>query len=210
MIVGWTMFAVGMGLVCFFDYNPLPADELALIREQPDRIMPYYILHHVPPGISGLIIATLFAAGISTLDSALSALGQTTISDLYKKFIGKDKSEKHYIFVFKCSILLWCLILAGFAIILIDYQASGLLRLGLQAPGYIYGAILGIALLAYKRVGSFSSILPGTFLAIACVLLCQKYKIAFFWWYPVGTIVLILTACAIEFLKRNLKTNGRS
>jgi Na+/proline symporter len=53
--------------------DAVASDEVAQqLTQEPDRILPVYVVEHWPTGLSGLLIATIFAAGISTLDSALT------------------------------------------------------------------------------------------------------------------------------------------
>jgi solute:Na+ symporter, SSS family len=63
--------------------TPLVGESLELFKKEPDRIFPIYILTNIPPGLTGLIIAGVFAAAISSLDSILAALAQTTMSAAY-------------------------------------------------------------------------------------------------------------------------------
>ena len=75
----YLMLFVGLGLFAFYHHQPLPPDVAARFVEQPDRVYPYFIVSELPVGVSGLLIAAIFAAGISTLDSALAALSETTL-----------------------------------------------------------------------------------------------------------------------------------
>jgi solute:Na+ symporter, SSS family len=64
--------------------RPLGGAAAELYRREPDRIFPLFILSDaIPHGLTGLIIAGIFAAAISSLDSILAALSQTTISAVY-------------------------------------------------------------------------------------------------------------------------------
>ena len=192
----YLMLAVGLGLVAFYNINPLSAENAALWAHEADRIFPYFIVTEIPPGISGLIIAALFAAGISTLDSALAALSQTSITGIYRQFIKKNAAEQHYLLASKVSVILWALILSLLAGIMNSVSNEGLLKLGLKVPGYVYGSLLGIAFLAIIGRGSWNGIVTGTILSIGAVLGLQALGVSFFWWYPVACIVLLCVALA--------------
>ena len=60
---------IGVMLYSFYQLNPMQT-ELA----QADRIFPLFIVEHMPAGVSGLIIAAIFAAAMSTLSSSLNSL----------------------------------------------------------------------------------------------------------------------------------------
>jgi Na+/proline symporter len=194
------MLAVGLGLVAYYTVSPLPESVRQLFLNEPDRVFPYFIMHELPPGISGIIIAALFAAGISTLDSALAALSQTFVSGVYQRFMVRKASERHYLVVSRFSIVAWGLILALLAGFFHLFSKEGLLKLGLLVPGYVYGALLGISILALLRRGSFRAILAGTVLSVSAVLYLQYLDVTFFWWYPAAAAVMIGVVFAIDSL----------
>ncbi len=74
---------VGVGLWYYYIQFPLEGEALELYEERGDRIFPIFILTVIPTGLTGLIIAGIFAAAISSLDSILAALSQTTMSAFY-------------------------------------------------------------------------------------------------------------------------------
>lgn len=74
---------VGVGLWYYYQQFPLTGEALELYDERKDRIFPIFILSVVPPGLTGLIIAGIFAAAISSLDSILAALSQTSLHAFY-------------------------------------------------------------------------------------------------------------------------------
>jgi SSS family transporter len=83
-IVTVVALAVGLGLYAFYQHRPLTGDAAARVAERVDRIFPLFILQEIPPGLRGLIIAGVFAAAISSLDSVLAALSQTVVSTFYR------------------------------------------------------------------------------------------------------------------------------
>lgn len=83
-VVTVVALAVGLGLYAFYQHRPLTGDAATLVAERVDRIFPLFILREIPPGLTGLIIAGVFAAAISSLDSVLAALSQTVVSTFYR------------------------------------------------------------------------------------------------------------------------------
>jgi SSS family transporter len=190
-ITTFLMAAVGLGLAAYYHLNPMDGRIAGLVTEQPDRIFPHFVVTAIPNGLSGLIIAALFAAGISTLDSALSALAQASVSGVYQRHINQNGTEAHYLKAAKVSVVLWGVLLSGIALVFHSVMGQGLLNLGLQVPGYVYGALLGIALLALWGRGSFKTILSGSALSVALVIVLKINGISFFWWYPAAAIVVL-------------------
>src|SRR5690625_1444395 len=88
----WTLFMfVGTALWSYYAVSPnaLPAD----IR--PDAVFPYFIMTVLPPGITGIIIAGLVAAALSSLDSELNSLSAVCVEDYYMRLRpGSTDSER--------------------------------------------------------------------------------------------------------------------
>jgi SSS family solute:Na+ symporter len=70
--------ALGLALLGFFRANP-PAG-LSIERDA-DKFFPYYIVHHLPPGVTGLVIAGLLAAAMSSLSSGINSSSSVIASD---------------------------------------------------------------------------------------------------------------------------------
>ena len=175
----------------------MPHETASLISAETDRIFPHFIVTEMPPGISGLIIAALFAAGISTLDSALAALSQTFITGMYRPYIVKGAAESHYLKASRAAVVFWAVVISVLALIFHSMSNEGLLKLGLKVPGYVYGSLLGISFLALMGKGTWKGILAGTIVSTGAVILLQLAGISFFWWYPVACIVLIAVVMAV-------------
>lgn len=196
VLTTWILAFVGIGLVAFYHLNPLSPEVAASITQEPDRIFPYYVVNQLPNGISGLIIAAMFAAGISTLDSALTALSQTSVMGIGGLIIPsiKKMDENKIIRISRYAIIIWGGILALIAYIFSGHQGGGLLALGFKVPGYVYGILIGIAFLSLMRKGSFTGIFVGSILSVAAVYGLHHEGISFFWWFPVSAIIVMATA----------------
>jgi SSS family solute:Na+ symporter len=138
----WALFMfLGTAL---FGYYHLSGDMLpAGIRA--DAVFPHFIITRLPVGITGLILAALLAAAISSLDSDLNCLSAIFLKDYYIRF-RPDTAEKKQVFVSKVTI-----IIAGLAAILI---ATYYTRIGGEG-------VLGIIFMLYSI---FSGGIAGLFL----------------------------------------------
>lgn len=209
VLTTWIMAFVGIGLVAFYHINPISEEVSASILQEPDRIFPYYVVNELPNGISGLIIAAMFAAGISTLDSALTALSQTSVMGIGPIVFPRIKTmdEKKVVKISKLAIVIWGAVLALLAFGFSFFQEGGLLALGFKVPGYVYGILVGVAFLALMRKGHYPGILLGSILAVAAIAWMHHEGISFFWWFPVGALIVILIAL-LHWRFVNLKKNG--
>jgi Na+/proline symporter len=211
------MTVIGLGLWLFYRVNPAPEGIAQFLSNQPSRVFPFFVISQLPVGLSGLIIAAIFAAGISTLDSAIAALSETTINGFYKRFIKQNKSDKHYVYASRISVVIWGTFLAGLAYAwgaLLENEA--LLNLAYKAPVLTYGPMLMIALFALKKLGSTAVIYAGTITGIATALLILLVNrlngkvLDEFWIYPATCFAFIIGAgiyYLFEINSNSLKLN---
>ena len=76
------MFAlsfVGLALFAYFQRHPLPTDFAT------DKILPYFMSLTFPPGIVGLVVASLMAASLSSVDSAINSCTSVVVVDFYNR-----------------------------------------------------------------------------------------------------------------------------
>ncbi len=71
----------------------------------------------MPTGISGLIVAALFAAAMSTLAGSLSSLSSSTVLDIYVPLFGKDKTQSQLLKISRIATLVWAVLLMSTAIV---------------------------------------------------------------------------------------------
>ena len=128
--------------------------------------LPIFIVRGLPVGVRGLIVAAVFAAAISSLDSALAALSQTTVSAFKKpvtKTLGKLLRRKNYrttdIGLSRIMVVGWGIILClmATACIAISSQYDNVIDLAFGLTAYTYGPLLAILLMALmprKRDGA--------------------------------------------------------
>ncbi len=176
--------AIGSLLFAYYQAVPTPG-----IPDKADDIFPYYIIHHLPTGLLGLLIASVFAAAMSSIDSALNSLSTTWINDFYRPYIKKNAPERHYLTMAKVSTALFGLSLVFIAFLSRDTQQ--VLILGLKIGTFTYGALLGVFLLGFltKRgndMGNATSIV----VSIIAMLLIEFYtEVAWIWYVMIGTII---------------------
>jgi Na+/proline symporter len=204
------MTVIGLGLWLYYRVNPVPDNIAAFLSDQPSRVFPFYVISELPIGISGLIIAAIFAAGISTLDSAIAALSETTINGFYKRYFKQDGNDKHYLFASRISVVIWGVFLAGLAYAwgaLLENES--LLNLAYKSPLLTYGSMLMIALFALLKPVSTFAIYTGAILGVITALLMLFINHLLgnlwdeFWIYPTTCIVFFLGAGMISFFERN-------
>ena len=170
-------------LYVFYQHVPL---EHELI--QVDRIFPIFIVEQMPAGLSGLIIAGIFASAMSTLSSSLNSLSSSSINDFYKVYFAKGASDAHYFRASRRMTLFW-----GAALIAISLLArnfGSVLEAGLTIASITMGSVLGIFLLGLQKgkineSGALVSMGTGLVIVLAMHLLSN---VAWTWYMLVGTV----------------------
>jgi Na+/proline symporter len=127
-------------------------------------ILPYFILNQIPVGIIGLIVAGIFAAALSSIDSELNALATISIVDWYKRLDSRNLSEAWYLKSSRFTTVFWG-ILATIAALALG-ETRSIIELVNKVGSYFYGSILGVfvLLLSVKRangVGALSGLICG-------------------------------------------------
>lgn len=84
-------FSIGTALYLFYLKNP---HELSPVVENTDSIFPWYIVTQLPEGVSGLLIAAVFAAAMSSLDSSMNSVATVITTDLYSTKSGKKRMNE--------------------------------------------------------------------------------------------------------------------
>lgn len=150
-VLTYLLLFVGAGIFVYYRYHPLSAPEQVIVSADSMKIFAIYIVNVMPPLLSGLLMAAIFATAISTLDSLLAALSQSTISILYKPFVKPQASDKHYLRASRVIVLVWGVLLTVFAIYcdVLARSYADLIQFALAMAAYTYGALLGIFLLAF-------------------------------------------------------------
>jgi len=131
---------IGAGLYVFYNLHPATFASA-------DRIFPTFIVHEMPIGIAGLLIAAILAAAMSNLSAALNSLSSTTVVDFYMH-LRPNADDRERMMISRASTVLWALVL--FAIAVYSIQAGGkghVVEIGLSIASVAYGALLGVFLL---------------------------------------------------------------
>lgn len=217
------MLAVGSGLFAWYQVKGLTPDEAKLFGENANYVFPVWITTVLPPGLTGLILAGAFAAAISSLDSVLAALSQTSLSAIYgREKLERDGNGPAMVFRSRIAVFVWAVLLSAFAIWLARGYASSedknLIDLAFGMVAYTYGPLLGVLLAAIvpfarNRTGlcagvavsialvawirpELEQVLRGAALdSTADFIAAHRPAATFAWFYPVNAAITFLGAC---------------
>ncbi|MBB5155505.1 sodium:solute symporter [Saccharopolyspora phatthalungensis] len=165
-----------------------------------DELFPTFIITQMPPGISGLMIAGILAAAMS---SSLNSLATSTVTDVYQRLIKRKLSDRAVLRRAKMWVLVWGVLLFVFASMFTSTD-DPVIELGLSITGYTYGALLGAFFLglAVKRATQSDAVIAFlvTVAVMAVVILGVTFPngaggqapLAFPWYTPLGVVVTLV------------------
>ena len=93
-MVATTLWHVGFALMGYFQANPDALTQGLTLMDSGDQIFPYYIAFHLPVGVSGLVVAAMFAAAMSSIDSGVNSMTAVITTDFLERFSMQPKTEK--------------------------------------------------------------------------------------------------------------------
>lgn len=168
-----------IGLLLYGFYNGLSPAQLGLATV--DEVFAKFIVQELPPGFSGLIVAAILAAAMSTLSSSINSLASATTLDLYKPYWGRNNPPDKDLRVSRIISVVWGAILTGSAFVfaVLQIQATqirpAVVELGLGIASYTYGGLLGIFALGIfaNKIGRTDAVI-GFFCGLIALLLLVK------------------------------------
>jgi len=188
IIVQFAVFLmVGVGLWAFYGGREFPVS---------DEIFVTFIIDELPPGITGLLIAGVFAAGMSSLSSSINALASASVYDFWVPLSGRDEDDLTVFRVGRVFTLLWAGLLVGAAVGYVPMaEGSTAVEVALQIASLVYGGFLGAFLLGVLGVkASGRSVVIGMAAGIAVVTSIWRFgngAIGWPWFVPIGVFVTL-------------------
>ena len=198
-IVGLLLF-IGLGLLAFYQTHPGIVPKTL----SGDQMLPFYIIHNLPDGVSGLIVTAIFAAAMSSMDSGISSISTVLINDFVKPLRKTSSSESRDLWLARGLTLV-----LGVGATLMAFYVSSLGHI-IQAfatfMSLFSAPILALFLLGiFTRRAHFEGWAIGTAAAIPATLFLQSGWVKAHWVYffPFSFIVTFTIGyLACRWLKR--------
>jgi SSS family solute:Na+ symporter len=131
----FTLFLIiGIGLWAFYGGQPFTSA---------DAIFPKFIVEVMPPGLTGLVIAAILAAAMSTVSGALNSLAAATTHDIYLPITKRRADDPAVLRTSKLFTLLWAFVLVGGAMLYPNDPKRPVVIVALAVASFTYGSLLG-------------------------------------------------------------------
>lgn len=163
-----------------------------------------FVLHYLPAGFIGLLIAVIFCASWSSTASELNALSSTTVIDLYKRLFAPSQTENHYVLMSKLFTVFWGLVAIGVA------QFANALGSMIEAVNVLgslfYGTVLGVFVVAFfvKYIKGSAVFLAAITAELVVVFLYKTDAAAFLWLNMIGCTLVIMIGLFVQLVLNSL------
>jgi SSS family solute:Na+ symporter len=213
LLVGTAIWAAG------FAYPDISADE----------IFPRFIIEHLPAGLSGLVVAGILAAAMSTISSSINALASSMTHDIYVGLTGR-RDPAHLLRIGRLFSAVWGSALIGGALFFYFFTEGSdtpIVVLALSIASVTYGALLGTYLLAARWPRATGRDIVGavgcTVLLMLLVIFAKRLslepgfgwlapagRLAWPWYVPLGTLLAVSSGILLSYLPRQIRTDSQS
>jgi SSS family transporter len=166
-----------------------------------DEIFPMFIINVLPSGISGIIVAGLFSAAMSTLAGSMTSLASSTMHDLYIPFFGKNLNDQKQLRISRMFTVFWAVMLVMTAIFFMG-SSRAVVEIALSIASFTYGGLLGTFLLGIinkkaMQEDALAGFVAGIFIMISVISL---NLVAWTWYTFVGVVATLLIGSLLSKL----------
>lgn len=213
---------IGTALFAYYTAQPQLLPETIDAVARPDAVFPHFIHAGLPVGITGIVIAAIFAAAQSTLSSSINCSATLTLCDLYRRYFRPRAGEREAMMVLRVATLGFGL--AGTLIALAMTRTRGdVLSVWWEWASIFSGGMLGLFLLGLiaRRANNAAAV---TGVAVGVLVICwmslspkfadewARWRSPFhnFMVIVIGTLTILLVGLAVSGLWRNKATQCRS
>jgi SSS family solute:Na+ symporter len=204
--VYWLYLLIGTLLYLFYTQNPalpLPAE--------PKEIFPHFVRTVLPVGLKGLVLGAIVMASI---DSPLSSLTASFVSDLYRPLLRKHATERHYLLASRIGVTVFGLLLAGIAALCAPVQ--NILWFAFQILSLTGGPMLGVFLLglltqSQANRANLPAMLVSTAVCTVLLVLIQQgtLHLGWTWLIVIGTALTMMLSYFLGLVARTFPTPSR-
>ena len=212
--VSFVFFFIGTALFAYYESFPnlLPEGIVG------DKVFPYFIVNQLPIGMTGLLIASIFAAGMSTVSTSINSSATVILSDHFSKYIHPNPSEKLSLRVLRISSLVMGLlsILVGLAFNGVSNTLEGWWALSSIFSGGILGLfILGLVSKAKNPQAIFAvffGVLVICWMSLSTILIRNglpqmlSNPLHTNMTIVIGTVTIFLVGFGLTWVGRKLRT----
>jgi Na+/proline symporter len=167
-------------------------------KKDTDYVFITFILDYLPHGMIGLLVATFFAAALSSKAAELNALGSATTVDIYRHVIKRQASDAHYLAASKWFTVFWGLVSISFAIS--ATLAENLIQAVNIIGSIFYPVMLGMFMVGFflRRIGGTAVFWAALATQVLIVTLYFRLNISYLWYNLIGCVACVLLSLILQ------------
>ena len=190
VLTSWILIAVGTAIDGYYRAFP---DRLDTSMGTPDEIFPSFIVNEMPVGIAGLLIAAIFSAAMSSLDSAINSSSAVIVTDLQRR-LRPPRTEHAYLVLGRALTGVLGIFGTAVALFLATFEIRSLFDKTMEFFGLFGGSLGGVFLLGVLTTRTNSTgVLIGFFASVIIQYLVKMHT-------PIHFFVYIFTGMASCYL----------
>ena len=194
--VSFLFFGLGTVLWVYFKSNP----DLLDPDLQNDAILPLFIVERFPVGLKGLVIAGIFAAAMSSLDSSMNSVASVVVNDYYRRF-REGVSEEAALRMARVVTVVFGIFGTGAALYLAHLQTASILDTFFTLLGLVGGGLAGIvALGVFTKRANGPGALTGAAVSAGAVWYAQSTSLHLLLYGMVGFTVAFAVGYAASLV----------
>ena len=207
LISGPLLYSIGTGLFTYFCSHPARLD-VTLIKN--DAIFPVFIATGLPPGVGGLLLASIFAATLTTLAANLNATATALTTDFYLRFKRHEKSDAQAVSCGKSLTIVCGVVACALALVFAHMEINSMQETFYKILGVLTSGITGLFLLGLfvPRVGGKAAITGLVVNYIVCGILLWAplpWKPHLMLYGVAGLVSCLVTAPLVSIVLPNWK-----
>ncbi len=192
--LGFIFYFMGTAFFAFYQVFPDPN-----LPPKPDQILPYFVVHHLPTGVAGLVLAAIFAASMSSIDACMNSASTVCVEDFVRRFSRRERPDHVYLRLAQMLIIVWGVLMILASLLFMQVQYAQIMW-G-KVMGFCTNGVLGLMLLAFLpfRVDWRASV-AGFALSYVCLAAAVWSSVNFLLWPVIGNTVCFVAALLVHRL----------
>lgn len=205
ILVSLVFVYIGTALFSYYTAHP----ELLPAGVTGDKVFPYFIVHGLPAGVTGLVIASLFSAGMSTISTSINSSATILLTDFFKKFYkGECSTRKEMTVLYGSSFIVGAI---GIVVGLLMMSIDGVLDAWWKLASIFSGGMLGLFLLGLvchkvERVNAVIAVAVGLAVIAWMSFLAPLHT---YLTIVLGTAAIFLTGFILTKFSEYLRSGGK-
>lgn len=210
-----TLVLVGLAVLGFYSNPSFTAGQDIDVVAQGDQLFPRFIATQLPPGVSGLVVAAMFAAVMSSLDSGLNSVASVVITDFIRRFGSRAHTPEQDLWLSRILTLAMGFVIVALALV-VQRVPGNILEMSQKTVSLLVAPLFGIYFIAlFVRFGTAFGAMFGAWYSCTAAALIAYWDVftggptlSFQWIVPTALIVSVVTGVSLSLVPMDKATPG--